>query len=101
LAADARFRAALVADARGQRAAALTEIDGARRLAPWQGVYAANAGDLLLDVRAGDAAGPAAQPAAARRAYVDAQRLGDARPEVGRRLAISRAVASWPSRYRR
>lgn len=93
LAADARFRAALVADARGDRAAALAEIASARRLAPERGVYAANAGDLLLDLRAGDAPGPAARPAAASSAYREAVRLGDARPEVARRLTLAERAA--------
>ncbi|HEY7199414.1 MAG TPA: O-antigen ligase family protein [Candidatus Dormibacteraeota bacterium] len=90
LAADARFRAALLASARGDRAGALSAIEDARRLAPEQGVYAANAGDLLLDLGPDDRPGPAAEPAAARPAYLDALRLGDARPEVSARLDLTR-----------
>jgi len=89
LAADARFRAALVAAQRGDRTGALAAIADARRLAPEQGVYASNEGDLLLDLRLDGRAGPAAQPAPARQAYRDGIRLGDARPEVQHRLAAA------------
>jgi hypothetical protein len=85
VAADTRFRDALVARAGGHRALALRDLAEARRLAPGEAVYAAAAGDALLDVDPTGAPGPRADPSAARVAYADAVRLGDARPFVKHR----------------
>jgi len=85
VAADTRFRDALVARAGGHRAPALRDLAEARRLAPGEAVYAAAAGDALLDVDPTGVPGPRADPSAARVAYADAVRLGDARPSVKHR----------------
>jgi len=99
VAADTRFRSALVAHASGQRIAALRDLAAARRMAPAESVYAAEAGDVLLDVdQAGDP-GPGADPAAATAAYRDAVRLGDVRPSVQRRLQTAERLRTGaPSR---
>lgn len=81
LAADAEFLRGLGAAAGGDRAAAQAAVAEARRLAPWQAVYATEAGDLALEE------GPDSDPAAAREAYLDAISRGDTRPVVFRRLA--------------
>ena len=94
VAADTRFRSALAAQARGQHAVALRDLAAARRLAPEESVYAAETGDVLLDVDRTGAPGPAADPAAARAAYQDAVRLGDVRPEVRERLAVADRMAA-------
>jgi len=93
VAADTRFRSALAAQARDQHAVALRDLAAARRLAPEESVYAAETGDVLLDVDRTGAPGRAADPVAARAAYEDAVRLGDVRPEVRERLAVADRMA--------
>jgi putative inorganic carbon (HCO3(-)) transporter len=87
--ADTHFRAALAASAGGRRAVALRELAAARLLAPGEGVYPAETGDVLLDMDRTGAPGPDAEPAAARVAYLEAIRLGDSRPSVQRGLAAA------------
>ena len=97
VAADTQFRAALVASAGGQRAVALRDLATARRLAPGEAVYAATAGDVLLDVDRTGTPGSEADPAAARLAYQDAVRLGDVRPTVQRQLATAERLLADPA----
>ncbi len=97
LAADQEFRASLEADARSDRPTALTLLDTSRRLAPEQGVFAAKAGDLLLDFDAQGRIGPRANRSAARQAYLDALRLGNADPQVRAHIALAGSApqANW------
>ena len=93
--AEQRFSAGLVAELRGQTAAARLAVDDALRLAPHNSVYAVAAGDLAL--RSGDLA-------SARLDYLRAASAGSADPSPYRSLAVldemagRRDEAIWAAR---
>jgi putative inorganic carbon (HCO3(-)) transporter len=89
LAADALSFQAMAALARGDLPVARTRIAQARLLAPYEPTYAAEAGDVALDVRPGGQPSPRTDPAGARSAYLDAIRLGTGEPVVYERLATA------------
>jgi putative inorganic carbon (HCO3(-)) transporter len=91
LAADGAYFTALAAQQRGDLSDARTNIGHAQSDGPHESAYAVRAGDLALDLVAGDAPGPRADWSAAVAAYETAARLGTAQPSAYRHLA----VADW------
>ncbi|HXM59002.1 MAG TPA: O-antigen ligase family protein [Candidatus Dormibacteraeota bacterium] len=89
LAADALSFQGMAALARGDVATARARIGQARLLAPYQSTYAAEAGDVAMDLRPGGGPGPRADASAARGAYLEAARLGTGEPLVYERLATA------------
>jgi len=85
--ADVKYRDALAGKARADQHAAGVDIEAARRLAPNESVYAAEAGDLALGLR-GDTVGPDPDWTKARIEFDGAVRLGTFLPSVFRHLAI-------------
>ena len=79
----------MAALARGDLPVARVRIAQARLLAPYEPTYAADAGDVALDVRPGSVPSSRADAAAARGAYLDAIRLGTGQPIVYERLATA------------
>jgi len=84
--ADSKYRDALADKARNDPRAASLDLEEARRLAPQESLYAAEAGDVALRLR-GDTIGPDPDWTTARVAYEDAVRLGTFLPPVFRHLA--------------
>jgi len=87
--ADACSLQGLLAQGRGETPAARAWLGRARLLAPEEATYAAEVGDLALDVRPDGRPGPGADWASARTAYLDAVRLGTEQPVVYDRLAMA------------
>jgi O-Antigen ligase len=89
LLADALSFRGAVALAHGDAPAARSWLAEARLLAPQEATYAAEAGDAAMDLQRDGQPGPRSDWSAARRAYLDATRLGAARPVVYDRLATA------------
>lgn len=89
LAGDAAFFNALAVQQRGDVPGARAAIRVAELNSPEESVYAVRAGDLALDLTAGDTPGPDADWRAAVTAYAAAADLGTDQPAAYRHLAIA------------
>jgi O-antigen ligase len=89
LAGDAAFFNALAVQQRSDMPAARAAIRVAELDSPEESVYAVRAGDLALDLTAGDTPGPDADWSAAVTAYATAADLGTDQPAAYRHLAIA------------
>jgi O-antigen ligase len=87
--ADHDFKAAIDAIDAGNRPTAIATAGEARRLAPEQSIYAVEAGNLAMDLRADGRPGPAADWSAARDDFRVAIQLGTGDPVAFRGLAVA------------
>ena len=87
--ANASYFAALAYMARTDQNGALSAIADSRRLAPYESVYAAAAGDIYLGLDAADQPEPGANWADAKASYLEAVRLGADDPAVYRHLSMA------------
>lgn len=88
-AADASYLSGLAAAHLGERIAAERAVADARRLAPEQSLYAAEAGNLALNLSGIDTVGVDPDWATAREDYLTATQLGTFYPAIFRHLALA------------